>query len=340
MYKKQGGFISLAIIFIVATTFVGGIAYIFTNKTAKIDVATSAKTDTNSEYNKDAWVLYTDENYGFQIEYPVGTEIRNLDLQGVYVAFDPTQTKGSLSVQAVKQNNFEKNFIISCKNYDSRFTVSESILDGKIFQKLDTSVQVTGVRASITEYCLVHDDIKYQIIVQNTPLDRSQYVNVNEDPTFNRMLRSFKILPKPSATFKKESTISSITTGSTTVTTKHIEQKSPEFSYDAIIQNTVNCGTEACFEEKFAVCEPATLTSVIDMDIGAVEYTIIGKGAVGCNLTFKYTAYPEPSWINKEMTCEFDNKVSFEDSINKVFRGVGEGTVTCKGPLYEILRPQ
>lgn len=138
---------------------------------------------------------------------------------------------------------------------------------------------------------------------------------------------------------KEDSPITTTPPVTNTVTsTKHIEKNSKGFSYDADITETVDCGSADCFNKKFASCEPATLQA--DIGIGAVAYRILGKTTSGCSLTFKHTNYPDPSWINKEMTCEFDNQVSFEDSLSRVFSGVTNGTVVCKGPLYDILRPR
>ncbi|KKR91768.1 MAG: hypothetical protein UU95_C0003G0024 [Parcubacteria group bacterium GW2011_GWC2_42_12] len=103
------------------------------------------------------------------------------------------------------------------------------------------------------------------------------------------------------------------------------------------VKYIVDCGYEGCFEKKFISCEPSTMQGDTDSLFGAVEYKIIGKGTADCNITFKYTKYPDPSWINKEMTCGFDNKISFQDASTKVFSGVTTGAVVCTGSLYSIL---
>ncbi len=127
-------------------------------------------------------------------------------------------------------------------------------------------------------------------------------------------------------------------TNGTVTTTKTIEKDSPNFSYKADIATTEDCGYEDCFKQKFKSCKPAI--TVADAGMSAVEYKILGKGATGCNVTLKNTVYPDPAMVNKEMTCEFNNKLSFEDSLQKVFSGVSAGTVVCKGSLYDVLRPR
>lgn len=120
--------------------------------------------------------------------------------------------------------------------------------------------------------------------------------------------------------------------------TQHVKKDSPDFSYEVDIKSTVDCGSQDCFNNKFASCEPATLQAEIE-GMGAVSYKIISKTTAGCNLTFKYTKYPDPTWENKEMTCPFNNSLSFEAALQKVFSGVTTGEVVCTGPLYKILYP-
>jgi Tfp pilus assembly major pilin PilA len=115
--------------------------------------------------------------------------------------------------------------------------------------------------------------------------------------------------------------------------TKHVETDSPGLSAKADMTISENCGYKDCFQQKFKACEPAVTTA--NIGIGAVEYKILGKGTTGCNVTFKYTNYPDPTWVNKEMTCEFNNKVSFDDAMKPVFSGTN---TTCKGPFYDIIR--
>ena len=106
----------------------------------------------------------------------------------------------------------------------------------------------------------------------------------------------------------------------------------------ADVTDTVNCGSEDCFTQKFKDCKSATLTS--DAGFGSINYKIIGPAADGCKMTVKYPINPNPVWVNKEMTCTFNNKISLQDSVEKVFNGVMDGSVVCEGPLYAILKSQ
>jgi hypothetical protein len=110
-----------------------------------------------------------------------------------------------------------------------------------------------------------------------------------------------------------------------------------DISVKTDVVQTVDCGSTDCFQQKFAVCQPATV-NINAGGLGAVAYKIIGPVTGGCKMIFKYTTNPNPNWVNKEMTCTYDNKIDFQKSIENTFNEVIKGTVTCLGPLYTILR--
>lgn len=56
-------------------------------------------------------------------------------------------------------------------------------------------------------------------------------------------------------------------------------------------------------------------------------------------MSFQYTSNPNPDFV-KEMTCTYDNKIAFNQSVQNVLDGVLHGTVgtnICTGPLYDYL---
>lgn len=99
---------------------------------------------------------------------------------------------------------------------------------------------------------------------------------------------------------------------------------------------TSNCDTLACFSQKFARCEPSEFQSQETLGASAY-YKIIGVVPGGCSMVFKYPRNPNPNWMNKEMTCTFDNKIDFEKSVQKTIENVMGGKEICSGPLYGIL---
>ena len=102
------------------------------------------------------------------------------------------------------------------------------------------------------------------------------------------------------------------------------------------VEKVINCVDKNCFQSKFSKCEPATLKA--DIAFASAEYKIVEPANGGCKMTFKYTKNPNPEWVNKEMTCSFDNKIEFEKSFQNTFNRVVEGKVVCSGPFYTILR--
>lgn len=134
---------------------------------------------------------------------------------------------------------------------------------------------------------------------------------------------------------KKEDTVANKIT-----TTKTVENQKKDDLIDIhtkieVTQN-VDCGSDDCFQQKFSSCQQSVLKG--DAGFASVEYKIIGPATGGCKMTFKYTTNPNPDWINKEMTCIFDNKIGFQKSIENTFSGIIDGSVVCSGTLYTILK--
>lgn len=109
----------------------------------------------------------------------------------------------------------------------------------------------------------------------------------------------------------------------------------------------VACGTDqTCFEKKFRSCEPATLSAVLsdsgsssDPNAVVTSYQIYGPKTDGCNMTLRYTKNPNPAWVNKDLTCNWDNKIAFADSIQKTFAAVSDKQqAVCTGSLVAILQ--
>jgi len=83
---------------------------------------------------------------------------------------------------------------------------------------------------------------------------------------------------------------------------------------------------QACFEEKFQICEPAKFTPSIDLGaLGGVityDYEIIEPIENFCSIKMKFLKNPNPEWVRKEMICGFDNKKDFQISGQEVFDNV------------------
>lgn len=115
------------------------------------------------------------------------------------------------------------------------------------------------------------------------------------------------------------------------------ESENIKVNISAPVTTTVNCGSKECFSSHFASC---TANSTINSDAGFAAFfaKIIGPATGGCKVTMKYTSNPNPDWVNKEMTCVMNNKIEIEASIQETFSGIMDGSITCEGPLYELLK--
>ena len=83
-----------------------------------------------------------------------------------------------------------------------------------------------------------------------------------------------------------------------------------------------------CFEEKFAECKPATVTLKL-MDNLIYYYEIIDSKDGLCEVKSKFTANPNPDWVEKEMTCKYDSTNDFETAVQDMSK--------CQGPLYTLM---
>ncbi|HYF96540.1 MAG TPA: hypothetical protein VD947_00710 [Patescibacteria group bacterium] len=98
-----------------------------------------------------------------------------------------------------------------------------------------------------------------------------------------------------------------------------------------------NCTDISCFEEKFAKCEAAKLNYI--NPFASVYYEIYGPQNDGCRMLFRYTKNPNPAWENQDIICTWDNKINFQESVEKTFNNLGSGiNTTCEGPLVPILQ--
>jgi hypothetical protein len=135
----------------------------------------------------------------------------------------------------------------------------------------------------------------------------------------------------------KAVTSTSVKTGSAKSSSNGVNT---DVSVTAPVTQTENCGDQGCFEKKFADCKPATLTAGFGEDIKTaslvVYYKINGPKANGCNMVFRYTKNPNPDWENKDLTCNWDNKKAFQDSIEQTFNNLD--AYSCEGPLLPLLK--
>lgn len=110
------------------------------------------------------------------------------------------------------------------------------------------------------------------------------------------------------------------------------------FSFESGAGEEINTSDETDlvdleFEEKFRLCQPATTTYSIDLgELGGIVsyyYEIIGPEDGYCKVKSKYTKNPNPDWVNKEMTCLYDNSKDLDTAVTDMSR--------CTGELYTLM---
>ena len=102
-------------------------------------------------------------------------------------------------------------------------------------------------------------------------------------------------------------------------------------------QVTTSCSEAGCFDQKFATCSVASYDTQLSNTLEA-RYQILKPVANGCRMTFTYPKNPNPVWVNKSMTCTFNNKEDLQTSIGDVMTSMQAGTSDCTGPLADVIR--
>ncbi len=106
------------------------------------------------------------------------------------------------------------------------------------------------------------------------------------------------------------------------------------------LTTTIDCGAEvSCFDEKFAACEPSTMTSDASGWV-AVSYEITGPADYGCAVTMIYTTNPNPEWQDKPLYCVYDNSKDFESAMMEAVEAAMETDGYCSGPLNDVFHSE
>ncbi len=101
-----------------------------------------------------------------------------------------------------------------------------------------------------------------------------------------------------------------------------------EIGIEADLEVVSNCENLSCFEEKFTECQPTTISYQLTESL-IYFYEIVGLKNGLCEVKSKFTENPNPDWVNKEMTCLYDNSKDFETAIQDMSN--------CEGELYDLM---
>ena len=88
-------------------------------------------------------------------------------------------------------------------------------------------------------------------------------------------------------------------------------------------------------------CQPVTLKEKTGVIFDNFNYSIIEpKTLTGCSINLRYINNKKPEISGKDMTCIFDNKIDFLESIQSVIMSSfsDSNTSNCSGPLYPLLK--
>ncbi|MGV8141848.1 MAG: hypothetical protein ACP5NW_05395 [Candidatus Woesearchaeota archaeon] len=90
------------------------------------------------------------------------------------------------------------------------------------------------------------------------------------------------------------------------------------------------CEEYSCFNEYFSRCERAKATNTIGLlENLSYYYEILGPKEGLCEVKSKFIQNPNPEWIDKEMTCLYNNTMDFETAVTYMDK--------CEGPLYTMI---
>jgi hypothetical protein len=92
------------------------------------------------------------------------------------------------------------------------------------------------------------------------------------------------------------------------------------------------CTTEECFNERFFFCQPTKYELSEGNNI--VEYEIPGIQEVGCIVSLKNIDNEDKDIIGKEMSCDFDNELSFREALALVDEYPED--YECEGSLVDF----
>ena len=155
------------------------------------------------------WQTYTSTQYGFSVQYPVGSQINDEGSDGEgsnNVLFTLPKTSDTQGIKMFIVNMATKawynistpNGVLksppNCNDFNSNNVVTSSVnINGIDFIKGDVSSAATAQRSSATEYCVLRGKTAYKL----NPLieysrDNTTSIDVNKDSVLNQMVSTFK----------------------------------------------------------------------------------------------------------------------------------------------------
>ena len=115
--------------------------------------------------------------------------------------------------------------------------------------------------------------------------------------------------------------------------TAHIEEGNLKANIGVTVQYSgTDCIDMECFEEYFASCTPTEFTAG-NPTLGTFYYKILEARDGRCAILNKYLSHPKPEFLDKEMTCFYDNT----KRLSEAYKEISGSSKYCTGELMEFL---
>ena len=183
MKNFQKGFANILLILIIIF-LIGIVGYFVLIKKPIVDNQQVKNTNNNlpvsdslqkNNFTNISWKTYSNPEFGFQIKYPIGTQIKDVDIVGGRaVFFNLPQSVPGLEISpfieiTVQNQEYGKGgkFVTAQCNFEGRPSTKISY-NGVDFIKTDISSDFGGMQTAVIaqSYCVINNGIEYSIITR------------------------------------------------------------------------------------------------------------------------------------------------------------------------------
>ena len=274
--------------------------------------SSSIQESSDDQNSGEWWSTYTNEKYGFSINFPSTWSVKEDSHGRPYVYFsspgraenqedDPVMIDARIITYSSSEDLPNNDDGLSFENW---IGTEDKYFDGEVTSTTVDGVNAylihdTGMAGKTYEFSMVEYEGRIYELNFNVP-DSEDYLEERE-----QMLDSFHFL--------------SSSTNETSSSTSD------------------SCDEETCFVENFKTCESATMSSGL-ASFATVRYEILEETNGGCEVEMVYTKNPNPAWVDQPIVCTLDMDADFLTAWQKEFEAAMEGEGNCTGPLTEILQ--
>ena len=200
---NKGISMPIAILVIIAVAVVAGGLVLWQYSEMEKETADVSEAE-DTEIDTSDWKTYRNEEYGFEIQYPEGTKITDIDAESGYffmqIPFSENGTKlsGKTLRMRVVATEFHYGVEIpaSCISDDN---IGSIVVNEITFIKSDVSSEFAGMEgaAIATEYCVMKANLAFKLIFTLGYRRHSQLADFDQEKEsiiFNQMLSTFRFV--------------------------------------------------------------------------------------------------------------------------------------------------